>query len=144
MNIVKGKDEAYIISMCDRVLNQVALRQHRFDFLLGDVNANGRAVKLPVDAYYPELKLVIEYSERQHTESVSFFDKEHRITVSGVHRGEQRRIYDERRRQEIPKHGLTLIEFSFSDFEYNNQKRIIRNETIDVEVLRKKLVHYIK
>ncbi|WP_309751901.1 hypothetical protein [Novosphingobium sp.] len=45
---------------------------------------------LPVDAWYPELALVIEYRERQHSEAVKFFDQ--RETVSGVGRGEQRRI----------------------------------------------------
>ena len=31
------------------------------------------------------------------------------MTVSGVHRGEQRRRYDERRDREIPANGLRLL-----------------------------------
>lgn len=48
-------DEAYILDICDTLLKQKGLRQHRFDFLRGD-----SGVKLPVDAYYPTLNLVIE------------------------------------------------------------------------------------
>lgn len=137
------KDENYVLDMCDRVLNQTSTRQHKFDFLLGDTNSNGIAVRLPVDAYYENLNLVIEYRERQHTESVTFFDKPNRMTVSGVHRGEQRKIYDERRRNLIPKNGLTLVEISYTDFSHDNQKRIIRNEKQDPEVVRKLLKAYV-
>ena len=90
----KDSDELYVIDLCDQVLNLKAIRQHRFDFLLGDPGKTGRCTPLPVDAWYPELKLVMEYREKQHTESVKIMDQ--RMTVSGVTRGEQRRIYDER------------------------------------------------
>lgn len=59
-------DESYVIDLCDEVLKLKALRQHRFDFLTGDSGA-----KLPVDAYYPSLNLVVEFKERQHTEEVN-------------------------------------------------------------------------
>ena len=137
------KDEHYVLDICDKVLKQVSSRQHKFDFLLGDTNSNGIAVRLPVDAYYENLYLVIEYRERQHTESVTFFDKPNRITVSGVHRGEQRKIYDDRRRKLIPKNGLTLIEISYTDFNYDNQKRIIRTEKQDREIIRKLLQAFV-
>lgn len=138
----KTKDEDYVLDLCDEVLNRVASRQHRFDFLLGDVNAKGFAAKLPVDAYYEDLKLVIEYREQQHTEAVSFFDKPDRITVSGVHRGGQRKIYDERRRVLIPQNGLALVEISYTDFSYNSRKRIVRNYSHDVDVVRRMLKNY--
>jgi hypothetical protein len=88
-------DEHYLIDICDRVLGRTALRQHRFDFLVGDPGRSGRCARLPVDAWYPDLKLVIEVMEVQHSEAVPLFDR--RQTVSGVARGEQRRIYDRRR-----------------------------------------------
>lgn len=88
-------DEAYIIDLCDEILGIKASRQHYFDFLTGDT---GR--KLPVDAFYERLNLVVEYCEKQHTEAVGFFDK--RITASGISRGEQRKKYDERRRVLLP------------------------------------------
>ncbi len=136
------KDEHYVLDICDKVLRLVSSRQHKFDFLLGDTNSNGVAARLPVDAYYEKLKLVVEYRERQHTESVTFFDKPNRMTVSGVHRGEQRKIYDERRRKLIPKNGLTLLEISYTDFNYDNHKRIVRNQKHDTEIITKILQAY--
>lgn len=117
-------DENYILDLCDEVLNQRSLRQHRFDFLVGDPGRNGLCRRLPVDAWYPSLRLVIEYRERQHTEAVAFFDK--RETVSGMGRGEQRRLYDQRRRDVLPKQEITLIEFDYSDFSHQNNRRLTR------------------
>jgi hypothetical protein len=125
-------DESYVIDLCDEVLKLKAIRQHRFDFLKGD-----SAAKLPVDAYYPSLNLVVEFKERQHTEEVKFFDK--RQTVSGVGRGEQRKIYDQRRRDVLPKFGIKLMEFDYSEFEHNRGKKLVRNRKEDLKVIRKKL-----
>lgn len=122
-----NSDEAYVIDLCDEVLGQKAKRQYRFDFLIGD-----SGTKLPVDAYYPELNLVVEYYERQHTESVELFDQ--RQTVSGVSRGEQRKIYDLRRAEVLPKHGIKLVIISYSDF--GTSKRIKRDRNHDLEVVR--------
>ncbi len=80
----RKNDENYVIDLCDKVLKQRASRQRRFAFLTGDPNGKGFAAKLPVDAYYDKLKLVIEFRERQHTESVTFFDKPDKMTVSGI------------------------------------------------------------
>ncbi len=102
------KDESYVLDLCDQILGHKCLRQHRFNFLRGDANEKGKCVKLPVDGYYPELELVIEYHERQHTEKVDFFDKPERLTVSGVDRGQQRKIYDERRRDVLKLRNRTL------------------------------------
>jgi hypothetical protein len=66
------------------------------------------------------------------------------MTNSGVHRGEQRKIYDERRRVIIPQNGLTLIEISYSDFNYDNQKKILRSTNHDQKVVRKILQAVIK
>lgn len=64
----QNSDEYYVIGLCNEVLGQTALQQHRFEFLRGDT---GR--KLPVDAYYEQLNLVVEYCETQHTEAAPFF-----------------------------------------------------------------------
>jgi len=109
-----------------------ALRQHRFDFLKGD-----SGTRLPVDAYYPSLNLVVEFKERQHTEEVKFFDR--RQTVSGVGRGDQRKLYDQRRRDILPKHGIKLIELDYSDFEHTSGKKLVRNKENDLKVIREKL-----
>ena len=138
------KDESYVIGLCDKVLGLTSSRQHKFDFLLGDPNSSGKAAKLPVDSFYESLNLVIEYRERQHTEGVTFFDKPNKMTVSGVHRGEQRRIYDERRREVLPRHKIKLVEISYTDFNYDRQKRIIKNPKQDEEVVRQILKKFVE
>lgn len=137
------RDEEYILHLCDEILGYKSLRQHRFDFLRGDPGINGRMTMLPVDAYYKQLNLVIEYREKQHTVEVEFFDKFDKLTVSGVHRGEQRKIYDERRRIVLPQHGINLIEISYEDFDYDSRKRIIRNRERDKQIVRVKLHNWI-
>jgi hypothetical protein len=129
-------NEIYVIDLCDRILNMKAYRWHRFEFLLGDPNKNGRCAKLPVDAYYPVLSLVVEYHERQHSESVPLFDK--KVTISGMTRDEQRRRYDQRRREILPQFGIKLVEIKYSDFDHDAGKRILRNENDEARI-RKKL-----
>lgn len=126
------RDEEYILNLCDEVLGERSERQKRFDFLKGD-----KGHRLPVDAYYPQLNLVIEYRERQHFEPVKFFDR--RQTVSGVPRGQQRALYDQRRREELPKQGIRLVELSYLDFEHGPSKRLRRETLADREVIRQKL-----
>ena len=130
------RDEIYVLNLCDAVLNSLSERQYRFPFLVGDT---GR--KLPVDAYYPRLALVIEYHERQHSEVVPFFDR--RLTVSGVPRGLQRAIYDQRRRDVFPQHGIQLVEFSVEEFARKGQ-RLKRCEVEDIEFIRLRLEPYIR
>lgn len=125
-----GSDEYYIIGLCNEALGMKAEQQYKFPFLLGD---SGRA--LPVDAYYHELNLVIEYYERQHTEDVRFFNR--RMTVSGVSRGEQRKIYDERRKTELPKHGIKFVVISYTDF--GTSKTLKREHDADLAVVKRLL-----
>lgn len=48
-------DASYILNLCDTFLGRPSFRQYRFPFLFD------RGHALPVDAYYPELSLVVEY-----------------------------------------------------------------------------------
>jgi len=128
-------DEAYVISLCDQVLGQTAERQKRFPFLIGDPGPSGRCAKLPVDAYYPSLALVVEYREEQHSGPVAHFDKPWKLTVSGVHRGEQRKIYDERRRQVLPANGIRLVEIECSALAHDSRMRLLRKPEDDRRVI---------
>lgn len=128
----KRRDEHYILDLCDSLLGLTAIRQHRFPFLRGD-----KGHLLPVDAYYPELQLVIEYHERQHEEHVALFDD--KPTVSGVPRWKQRRLYDERRRNVLPLHNISLLELRYSDFTVTKRKRLVRTLPEDCTILRQKL-----
>lgn len=139
----KTNDEAYVIALCDELLGLTAFRQQKFDFLCGDVGKAGQRRRLPVDAYYDALNLVIEYREVQHTKAVAFFDKPKRVTISGVHRGEQRALYDQRRRELLPQHGITLIEISYADFDHDHRGRLLRNKESDLTVLRRVLNRWI-
>lgn len=120
----KDSDEAWIVGLCDEVLGEQSLRQHRFAFLTGDRGPTGRATRLPVDAYYPSRQLVVEFHEIQHSQAVAHFDK--RQTVSGVSRGEQRRRYDELRRIVLPMHGIDLVILDYSEFEHRSAGRLKR------------------
>lgn len=116
-------------------MKQKSLRQHRFDFLKGD-----SGTKLPVDAFYPDRNLLVEFKEKQHTEEVKFFDR--RQTVSGMGRGEQRKLYDQRRRDVLPQNGIKLIEFDYSELEHTKAKKLIRNRERDLGIIKKVLEKY--
>jgi hypothetical protein len=130
-------DETYVVDLCNQVLGETALPQHRFDWLLGDPGSNGRRVRLPVDAYWPGHQLVVEYRELQHDQPMPHFDKPDRLTVSGVHRGEQRALYDARRDTEIPAHGLRLVVIRPADLDADGRGRLRRNRESDMAALRK-------
>lgn len=130
-------DESYVIGLCDRAIGVRASRHHTFEFLRGDPGPHAQGRPLPVDAYYAELKLVVEYCERQHTEDVRFFNR--RMTVSGVNRGEQRASYDQRRRDVLPQHGIRLIELHYTDFRHTSNKRLVRDRDADLQIIRRKL-----
>jgi hypothetical protein len=132
---VAVSDEAYVIDLCEQVLGEPASRQHRFDWLRGDPTESGRRARLPVDAYFPGRKSVVEYRERQHYEAAPHFDKPDRMTVSGVHRGEQRRRYDQRRETEIPRYGLRLTVLRYDQFDVDHRGRLRRTRDHDVRVI---------
>jgi len=128
-------DEFYVLDLCDQALGEKGLRQHRFDWLLGDPGATGRRVRLPVDGYWPNANVVVEYRERQHDQPVPHFDKPDRLTVSGVHRGLQRALYDARRDELIPTHGLKLIVITPEDLEATTRGRLRRNPENDLPAI---------
>jgi hypothetical protein len=129
-----ASDEHYVLDLCDEILGADGQRQARFDWLRGDRSPlRPRGMTLPVDGYWPDLKLVVEFQEEQHSQPSPFFDR--RQTVSGVGRGEQRRIYDERKRLLIPKHRLRLVVIEKSAFSVKS-KRIVRDRATDIAVVR--------
>jgi hypothetical protein len=84
-----------------------------------------------VDGYRPRLGLVVEYRERQHDELVPHFDTPTQRTVSGVHRGLQRRIYERRRDDLSPAHGLTLLVVRQAGQASDNRGRLTRARETD-------------
>lgn len=134
-----ASDEHYVLDLCDTVLGVAGSRQHRFEWLRGDASpTTGRSVALPVDAFWAKEHLVVEYYERQHSEQVAFFDKPDVLTVSGVHRGQQRALYDQRRRDLIPQRGLTLVVITVEEFG-NRRGKIVRDLERDMAVVADRL-----
>jgi hypothetical protein len=117
-------------------------RTNTFHFLVGDCGKDGRCRRLPVDAYYREHNLVIEYRERQHSEPVTFMNR--RQTISGCSRGEQRRRYDERRREVLTKNAVILVELDYAMFSHNSRKRLRRTSPADEAVIRSYLTRFLK
>ncbi|MDA0183645.1 hypothetical protein OJ997_25275 [Solirubrobacter phytolaccae] len=138
-----NSDESYVLDLTDDLLGERASRQHRFDWLLGDPSSSGNRRKLPVDGYYKRHALVVEYHERQHEHPVPHFDKPDRMTVSGVDRGKQRRLYDERRRELIPCHGLRLLVIRAGDLATDSRGRLHRDQQADLVVLSKMLKSFV-
>lgn len=129
-------DEAWVLDLCDAILGEKSLRQHRFDWLRGDPSLKtGRRAKLPVDAYWPNARIVVEYHERQHYEPVAHFDKPDRLTATGVPRREQRARYDRIRDELIPRHDLGLVVVKFSDLGVDSRGRLRRDFTSDLAAL---------
>lgn len=108
----QDSDQTYVIHLVAEVLGESPLEEPRFSWLRGDAGTT-----LPVDAYFPEHDLVVEYRERQHLterpDSFKFWDS--KPTASGIPRSEQRARYDELREREIPDHGLRLLIINADD-----------------------------
>jgi hypothetical protein len=126
--VKSGSDEVYVLGLCDAVLKRQAKCGHRFDFLRGDAGH-----RLPVGAYYPDLNLVIEYRERQASETVVAIDK--RLRVKGLPRAQSGARYDQRRRDVLPKHGIKLIEMDYKDFPCDARMQLKRIPQ-DIDVVR--------
>jgi len=141
-----NSDETYVIALCDKVLSLKADRHKRFDFLLGDPHKNGKTqTMLPVDAYYEELQLVVEYKEIQNFRPLAIRDEEDdEENTNTVTREELRRIYDERRVKVLPKNGISMVIISYSDFVFNDKNKIIRMEENDLEIVEKALIDFRK
>jgi len=134
-------DETYVIDLCDTVLGEKAERQKRFDFLLGDLHKDGKTrTQLPVNAYYESLNLVVEYLVMYAPGSADVNEQ----TINGISRGEQRKIYDQRRAEELPKNGITLITIAYSNFSCDSTNKIVRNIMSDLEMIKSKLKAFLK
>lgn len=133
-------DEHYVLYLCDKILGASGRRQATFGWLRGDSSpSRPLGTKLPVDSFWPALELVVEFQEEQHSKPSPFFDR--RPTVSGVGRGEQRRLYDERKSLLIREHGLRLVVIEKSAFVIKS-KRIMRDPGRDTAVVRQHLGSY--
>lgn len=132
-----ASDEYYVLDLCDEVIGTRGQRQATFPWLVGDVSPKtGQARRLPVDGYWPSLNLVVEFQEKQHTEVAPLFDR--RSTVSGVPRGEQRRLYDQRKVEMLSRYGIRVVVIHKFEFKTRADK-IVRDHELDIAVVRTRL-----
>jgi hypothetical protein len=126
----------YVISLLAELLGEVPEREKAFPWALGDVSQKtGRARRLPFDAVWESRRLIVEVDESQHREAVAFWDKPHLMTVSGVARGEQRRLYDQRKRLAARAAGYTVLEIPWD----RRPVPAKRDRRADTEALRHRL-----
>lgn len=84
-------------------------RGHWFEFLRGDPTPKRpKGATLPVDAYFPDFNLVVEYMGEQHSAPNPLMDRR-------PGRREQRRRYQERRTGVLREHGINLIRVRYDD-----------------------------
>ncbi|MFC2023624.1 HIT family protein [Chloroflexota bacterium] len=127
-------DEKYILDLVAEVLVEPDYRwQHRFPTLVGDVGKDGRRRPLPVDGYFPRHRLIVEYWEVQHSAPVPIMDEG--LTVSGVSRGHQRRLYDQRRQQWADAQGLKLVILDYRGFDTDEGGRLRRQSVRDRQIV---------
>lgn len=127
-------DESYVLDLVDEILGSVGLRQHRFEWLLGEPSARGVRPKLPVDGYWPSHGLVVEYREIQHDRPTPQGEKRKSDIV--VARNVQRRRYDRLREEEIPKHLLRLVVIKPRDLDSDPRDHLRRSREADVGAIR--------
>ncbi len=104
MGRIPGRAEDKCIRLFQKVLGgaRVKRRYAGFEFLRGDPTPKRpKGTRLPVDAYFPDFDLVVEYLGRQHFEENELMDRR-------PGRREQRRNYRERRAQ-IPLKAPTKV-----------------------------------
>lgn len=134
MSSRSDSDEKYVLDLAAEVLSEPDYRwQHRFPTLLGDPGQDGKRRTLPVDGYFPRHQLIVEYWERQHSAPVPIMDDGY--TVSGVSRGHQRRLYDQRRQTWAEANGMRLVVLDYRGFETDGQGRLQRDPGRDRQIV---------
>lgn len=132
-------DEKYLLDLVAGILAEPDYRwQHRFPTLLGDPGKDGKHRRLPVDGYFPRHRLIVEYWEKQHSAPVPIMDEG--TTISGISRGHQRRLYDQRRQAWAKANGVKFVILDYRGFDTDEHGRLLRNPARDrgivVEALR--------
>lgn len=134
---IQNSDEFYLVNLCDELLEQKASRKHTFDELVGNLHKRGkRRTKLPLDAYYADLKLVIEFF--RNTEAIETLDEKEQARIIQIKR------YNQLKKKVIEKKELKLIEINYASFECDETNKLIRNTEQDKLVLNDVLKDFLK
>lgn len=140
---IENSDEYYLVNLCDEVLEQKASRKHTFDTLVGNLHKRGKGrTKLPLDAYYEDLELVIEFFEK--IDSVEELDDSKKLNQKEQGRIAQRKYYDQLKKEAIIKKKLRLVEINYALFECNDENKLVRDAENDRLVLKGILKDFLK
>lgn len=133
--VKEESDEYYLIGLCNDFLEHKASHQHTFEDLLGDLHKDGFSrTALPIDAYYEELNLAIELTEKAFPED-DVYDKPEKKTISGVNRAAQRKRYAKFKKEYLVKKEIQLVEIDYNLFELDSRYRLVRNLEKDTKIV---------
>jgi hypothetical protein len=131
-----GAIASYVIGLVSELLGELPELEKTFPWAVGDVSEKtGRSRQLPFDAVWESRHLIVEVDEDQHRHPMPFWDKPDKLTVSGVSRGVQRRLYDERKRATAREQGYIVIEIPWE----RRSAPINRDRQADLALVRARL-----
>lgn len=126
---IKNSDENYLLDLCDELLEQKASRKHTFDTLVGNLHKRGKGrTKLPLDAYYKDLKLVIEFFQKE--KNFEDLDEKEQARVTQI------KYYDELKKEAVLNKKFRYMKINYAQFECNENDKLIRNTENDTIVLK--------
>ncbi len=129
LRAIQNSDEYYLVNLCDELLQQKASRKHTFDTLVGNLHKRGKGrTKLPLDAYYEDLKLVLEFFRKD--EVTEELDEKEQARKAQI------KYYNELKKKAIRTKKLRLVEVNYALFECNDANKLIRNMENDTLVLK--------
>lgn len=133
--IKEESDEYYLIGLCNAYLESKASHQHTFEDLLGDLHKDGYSrTALPIDAFYEDLNVAIELTEKNFPED-DVYDKPEKKTISGVNRAAQRKRYTKIKKDYLTKNEIQLIEIDYNLFTLDSRYRLVRDLEKDTKII---------
>ncbi|WP_162819720.1 hypothetical protein [Kordia sp. SMS9] len=134
---IKNSDENYLLDVCDELLAQKASRKHTFDTLVGNLHKRGKGrTKLPLDAYYKDSKLVIEFFQKE--KNFEDLDEKEQARVTQI------KYYDELKKEAVLNKRFRYMKINFAQFECDENGKLIRNTENDTTVLKEMLKDFLE
>lgn len=126
---IQNSDENYLINLCDELLDKKASRKHTFDTLVGNLHKRGKGrTKLPLDAYYKDFKLVIEFFQTNNP--VNEVDEKEQARVAQI------KYYDTLKKEAVLNKSFRYMKINYAQFECDDTNKLIRNTENDILVLK--------
>lgn len=134
---IKNSDENYLLDLCDELLDKKASRKHTFDTLVGNLHKRGKGrTKLPLDAYYQDLKLVIEFFQTE--KDFEELDEKEQARITQI------KYYDKLKKEAVLNKKFRYMKINYAQFECNEDGKLIRNTENDIIVLKEILKDFLE